>query len=140
MLLVNTGEVDLVEKSAINVSTNAPISAPIQQLYGFDKRGHLQWQHTSRDLPTSKSRQALPSDGVTIDVLQQYLPLRTQDATFPNLPSDRQTPNASNSVDLREYSQELAAYYREGNGTAIGTLFFNMFSMYYQMPSTANDQ
>lgn len=110
--------------------------APIQELYGFDKRGQLQWQHTRSDLPTSKSRQAQPSDSVTIDVLQQYLPLRAQDAAFPNLPSDRQAPNASNSVDLRDYSKELAAYYQAGHGTAMGKLLFNMLPIYKSMYAT----
>lgn len=111
-------------------------SAPIQELYGFDKRGQLQWQHTRSDLPTSKSRQAQPSDNVTIDVLQQYLPLRTQDAAFPNLPSDRQVPNASNSIDLRDYSKELAAYYQAGHGTAMGKLLLNMLPIYKSMYAT----
>ncbi|ALF58784.1 hypothetical protein [Psychrobacter urativorans] len=110
--------------------------APIQELYGFDKRGQLQWQHTRSDLPTSKSRQAQPSDSVTIDVLQQYLPLRTQDAAFLNLPSDRQVPNASNSIDLRDYSKELAAYYKAGHGTAMGKLLLNMLPIYKSMYAT----
>lgn len=111
-------------------SKTANTSAPIQELYGFDKRGHLVWQHSRQQLPTSRTTQDKSKDNVTIDVLQQYMPIRAQDAAFPNLPSNMQIPNARNSVDLRDYSKELAAYYRDGNGTSMGKMLFNMLPIY----------
>ena len=48
---------------------------------------------------------------------------------FPNLPADRQIPNASNSVDIREYGRELMQYYEEGNGTAIGKMLYSTLPM-----------
>uniref|UniRef100_UPI002629D48F DHHA1 domain-containing protein n=1 Tax=uncultured Psychrobacter sp. TaxID=259303 RepID=UPI002629D48F len=36
------------------------------------------------------------------------------------------------SIDLKEYSAELGEYYRQGNGTAMGKILFNMLPMYQQ--------
>jgi hypothetical protein len=40
-----------------------------------------------------------------------------------------QVPNASNSIDMREYGSELMQYYRDGNGTAIGKMMFSVMPM-----------
>jgi hypothetical protein len=63
---------------------------------------------------------------MTMDVLQQFTPIRTQDVAFPNLPTHMQLPNASNSIDLREYSSELIQYYRDGNGSTMGKMLFSL--------------
>ena len=67
-----------------------------------------------------------------VDALTQYMPIRAQDKAFPNLPSNSQIPTANNSIDLKEYSAELGEYYRQGNGTAMGKMLFNMLPMYQQ--------
>ena len=92
----------------------------IELLYGLNQRGQLQWQHQRIVYEDSKKR----DKGVTVDVLQQYMPISSAVA-FPNLPTDRQTPNASNSIDIRQYGSELMDYYREGNGTAIGKMLYS---------------
>ena len=62
-------------------------------------------------------------------MLQQYSAISIKDLVFPNLPSDVQTPNASNSIDLRKYAPELLQYYQDGNGTGVGKMVFNMLPM-----------
>ena len=107
-------------------------SLPVQELYGFNKQGQLQWQHSRHYLPNKSGADASVETSTIMDVLNQYMPLRAQDKAFPNLASDSQVPNASNSIDLKEYSAELAEYYKQGNGTAMGQMLFNMLPMYKQ--------
>ncbi len=106
------------------------IESIAQQLYGFDNRGQLQWYHERGETSFDTSANDTAKPQKTVDVLQQYLPLQRQDVIFPNLPSDVQIPNASNSVDIRAYSKELAEYYRAGNGTFMGKMLFNMLSVF----------
>ncbi|KAA0914471.1 hypothetical protein [Psychrobacter sp. ANT_WB68] len=115
--------------------TTLPISRsnlPVQELYGFSKGGQLQWQHSRHYLPTKASNDATEKNSLVIDALTQYMSIRAQDKAFPNLASDSQVPNASNSIDLKEYSIELAEYYRQGNGTTMGKMLFSMLPMYKQ--------
>ncbi|WP_413521252.1 hypothetical protein [Psychrobacter glacincola] len=115
--------------------TTLPVSSsilPVQELYGFNKQGQLQWQHSRHYLPSKSGADASVETSNIMDVLNQYMPLRGQDKAFPNLASDSQVPNASNSIDLKEYSAELAEYYKQGNGTAMGQMLFNMLPMYKQ--------
>ena len=107
-------------------------SLPVQELYGFNKQGQLQWQHSRHYLPNKSAADVSVETSTIMDVLNQYMPLRSQDKAFPNLASDSQVPNASNSIDLKEYSTELAEYYKQGNGTAVGQMLFNMLPMYKQ--------
>lgn len=100
-------------------------NAETQELYGFDKRGQLKWQHLRSELPSKTAS----DKNVVIDVLQQYSAISAKDMAFPNLPSDVQVPNASNSIDMREYSRELMQYYRDGNGTAMGKMMFSVMPM-----------
>ena len=112
----------------------ALVNLPIQDLYGFDKKGKLQWHHNRSYAPTSS--QAKNSNQITTDFLQQYLPLQGQEVIFPNLPADVQVPNASNSIDIREYSKELAEYYNDGGGTTIGKMLFRVLPAYKSMYAT----
>ena len=105
----------------------AATQTEVQELYGLDKRGQLQWQQIHRKL--ARFSQEAADTGMTVDVLQQYAPLNSKHVAFPNLPSNVQSPNASNSIDLREYGPELLQYYRDGNGTAIGQMIFKMLPM-----------
>jgi len=118
------------ELTEIKTENSVDLEATVQELYGFNQRGQLQWQHWRSQLPNTRNRGYTPNKSMTVDVLQQYSPLRVQDMAFPNLPSDMQVPNASNSIDLREYSGELAEYYREGNGTTMGKMMFQLLPMY----------
>lgn len=97
----------------------------VQELYGFDKRGQLKWQHLRSELPNKTNS----DKNLVMDILQQYSAIHPQDKAFPNLPSDMQVPNASNSIDLKEYNSELMQYYRDGNGTAMGKMVFEMLPM-----------
>ncbi|NRD70279.1 hypothetical protein HQR03_06985 [Psychrobacter okhotskensis] len=99
--------------------------AETQQLYGFDKRGQLKWQHLRSELPSETAS----NKNMVIDVLQQYSAISAKNMAFPNLPNDVQVPNASNSIDVREYGNELMQYYRDGNGTAIGKMMFSVMPM-----------
>lgn len=101
-------------------------SSAVQELYGIDNRGHIKWQHLRTPLSSSKESRTGVSDGVFVDVLQQYSSVGGQDLAFPNLPAESQVPNASNSIDMREYGKELAEYYREGNGAMLGKMMFSM--------------
>lgn len=108
------------------------LSLPVQELYGFNKQGQLQWQHSRHYLPNKSGAYTSVETSTIMDVLNQYIPLRTQDKAFPNLASDSQVPNANNSIDLKEYSIELTEYYKQGNGTAMGKMLFNILPMYKQ--------
>lgn len=129
-VLSNEGD----NKGEAAVKPNA--GSMMQELYGFDQRGQLQWDHT-RDKELSSERLW---DNLTIDVLQQYAPIRAQNVDFPNLPAAMQLPNESNSVDLRQYASELSKYYKDGNGTAIGKMIFSAFPMYKSMFITSIKQ
>ena len=107
----------------------------IQMLYGLNQRGQIQWQHQRSHYTDSQNA----AEGVTIDVLQQYMPI-TSAIPFPNLPADRQTPNASNSVDLREYGRELMEYYRDGNGTGIGKMLYSTLPITKAIYASAIEQ
>ncbi len=107
-----------------------PENTEVQELYGFDKRGQLKWQHLRNELLSkTKAASGTSSKGVTVDMLQQYSAISNQDMAFPNLPSDVQVPNASNSIDARKYGKELMQYYRDGNGTFMGKMIFSRFPM-----------
>lgn len=102
-------------------------STEVQEMYGFNKRGQLEWEHLRRQLDNTS--EANNKEGMRVDVLQQYSAISIKDLVFPNLPSDVQTPNASNSIDLRKYAPELLQYYQDGNGTGVGKMVFNMLPM-----------
>ncbi|MDN6275645.1 hypothetical protein [Psychrobacter sp.] len=94
----------------------------VQTLYGFDARDQLQWQHLRSEFPSETDK----NKGMVMDALQQYADISGQEVAFPNLPSDLQVPNPDNSVDVREYGEELLQHYRDGNGTSMGKMLFNM--------------
>ena len=123
---------DKVLKTQETTLPVSSLSLPVQELYGFNKQGQLQWQHSRHYLPNKSAADVSVETSTIMDVLNQYMPLRSQDKAFPNLASDSQVPNASNSIDLKEYSTELAEYYKQGNGTAVGQMLFNMLPMYKQ--------
>ena len=107
----------------------AKAGTQVQELYGFDKRGQLKWQHARKEFPSkTKSGGSTLGKGVVIDVLQQYSAIGNTEA-FPNLPSNMQVPNANNSIDARQYGNELMQYYRDGNGTFMGKMVFGMLPM-----------
>lgn len=116
-----------------------PPPPTIQILYGLNQRGQIQWQHQRNQYADSQKA----AKGMTIDVLQQYSPV-TSAVAFPNLPADKQIPNASNSVDIREYGRELKDYYEQGNGTAIGKMLYSSLPMakvmYSSIIGTAMEQ
>ena len=109
----------------------------IQDLYGFNKSGQLQWHH-NRSFASNANR-VTGNNQITVDLLQQYSPVQAHSAIFANLPADNQVPNESSSIDLREYSGELAEYYRNGGGTAIGKMLFSMLLVYKGMYATKID-
>lgn len=118
-------------KSSVDKEVEATVSsAKVQELYGFDKRGQLKWQHLRTEfLSKTSSERSMSDKGLVIDVLQQYSAIHATDRAFPNLPSDKQVPNASNSIDVRQYGRDLMQYYRDGNGTAMGKMIFGMLPM-----------
>ena len=100
-------------------------NAKTQELYGFDKQGQLKWQHLRSELPSETTSKK----NMVIDILQQYSAISATDMAFPNLPNNVQVPNASNSIDIREYGSELMQYYCDGNGTAMGKMMFSVMPM-----------
>lgn len=114
------------ETAEVKTRTNTQV----QELYGFDKRGQLKWQHVRKAFSSkAKSDYNTSGKGVVIDALQQYDAISNKEVTFPNLPSNVQVPNASNSIDARQYGNELMQYYRDGNGTFMGKMMFNRLPM-----------
>lgn len=115
------------------------LTGSIQELYGLDNRGQIKWKHTHNQTANVQS-----NDGVTFDIMQQYQPLSSSNIDFPNLPKDRQQPNESNTVDVREYQRELLARYKKGEGTAIGKLlyqgFFDALTAYPQTSDYQSDE
>ena len=140
--MLRTQETGLLETHSPTLSAAANL--PVQKLYGFSKGGRLQWQHSRHYLSTDASdetsgesngelsMETTKKSSLIVDALTQYMPIRAQDKAFPNLPSNSQIPTANNSIDLKEYSAELGEYYRQGNGTAMGKMLFNMLPMYQQ--------
>ena len=140
--MLRTQETGLLETHSPTLSAAANL--PVQKLYGFSKGGQLQWQHSRHYLSTDASdetsgesngelsMETTKKSSLIVDALTQYMPIRAQDKAFPNLPSNSQIPTANNSIDLKEYSAELGEYYRQGNGTAMGKMLFNMLPMYQQ--------
>ena len=117
---------ETTEETIAEIKEDAMLAnAETQELYGFDKRGQLKWQHLRSEIPSKTAS----NKNMVIDVLQQYSAISTKDMAFPNLPSDVQVPNASNSIDMREYGSELMQYYRDGNGTAMGKMMFSVIPM-----------
>ena len=123
VLAMINAQINDEDKTESKVAANATV----EELYGFDKSGQLKWQHLHRQL--DNTGKTAPDKSMTIDVLQQYSVINSKDKAFPNLPREVQTPNASNSIDLRDYASELLEYYRDGNGTAVGKMIFNMMPM-----------
>lgn len=108
----------------------AQANTEVQELYGFDKRGQLKWQHVRKELPSKATANGnMSGNGMVVDVLRQYSAINNTAATFPNLPNTVQVPNASNSIDARQYGNELMQYYQEGNGTFMGKMLFKMLPM-----------
>ena len=135
MKTITDSESDKTINDVYNNQDNTPTdelntpNAYIQTLYGLNKSGQIEWQHIrTQDLDNQDLKTQSVNKGVTIDVLQQYIPLSLAKSalSFPNLPLNMQTPNASNSIDVREYGRELLEYYRQGNGTVIGKKVYEM--------------
>ncbi|WP_372863391.1 hypothetical protein [Psychrobacter sp.] len=123
ILAMINAQINDKDKTESKVAANATV----EELYGFDKRGQLKWQHLHRQL--DNTGKTAPDKSMTIDVLQQYSAVNGKDKAFPNLPNNVQSPNASNSIDMREYGPELLQYYRDGNGTAVGKMIFTILPM-----------
>lgn len=121
---IDSGSETIAETTAEKTESATLANAETQELYGFDKGGQLKWQHLRSELPSETT-----SNNMVIDVLQQYSAVSAKNMAFPNLPSDVQVPNASNSIDVREYGSELMQYYRDGNGTAMGKMMFSVMPM-----------
>lgn len=121
---IDSGSETIAETTAEKTQSAMLANAEAQELYGFDKGGQLKWQHLRSELPSETT-----SNNMVIDVLQQYSAVSAKNMAFPNLPSDVQVPNASNSIDVREYGSELMQYYRDGNGTAMGKMMFSVMPM-----------
>lgn len=122
---IDSGSETIKETTAEETEGAMLSNAEMQELYGFDKRGQLKWQHLRSEIPSETAA----NKNMVIDVLQQYSAISTKDMAFPNLPSDVQVPNASNSIDMRKYGSELMQYYRDGNGTAMGKMMFSVMPM-----------
>lgn len=122
---IDSGSETIKETTAEETESSTLANTDTQELYGFDKRGQLKWQHLRSELPSETAS----NKNMVIDVLQHYSAISTKDMAFPNLPNDVQVPNAGNSIDVREYGNELMQYYRDGNGTAIGKMMFSVMPM-----------
>ncbi|MBF0659016.1 hypothetical protein IPZ60_09720 [Psychrobacter sp. NG25] len=120
---------DSMNKDAETEESELLDNTTVQELYGFDKRGQLKWQHSRSAFPSKYQSADNKSGGIVMDALQQYSSISSKDMAFPNLPSDVQVPNASNSIDTRQYGRELIQYYRDGNGTTIGKMVFDRLLM-----------
>ncbi|MFT5097691.1 MAG: hypothetical protein ACI9JO_001724, partial [Psychrobacter okhotskensis] len=122
---IDSGTETIEETTAEKTESTTLANAETQEFYGFDKRGQLKWQHLRSELPSETAS----NKNMVIDVLQQYSAISAKNMAFPNLPNDVQVPNAGNSIDVREYGNELMQYYRDGNGTAIGKMMFSVMPM-----------
>ena len=122
---IDSGSETIEATTAEETESTTLANTETQELYGFDKRGQLKWQHLRSEFPSETT----PNKSMVMDILQQYSAISAKDMVFPNLPNDVQVPNASNSIDMREYGNELMQYYRDGNGTAMGKMMFSVMPM-----------
>ncbi len=99
-----------------------------ERFYGFDKQKRLIWQQAHSFGGTQTTEVPNQADNLmSIDVLSQFLPLN-RESSFINLPKEYQTPTAATSIDLRDYSKQLLARYKEGGGATFGKLIFGAMS------------
>lgn len=66
-----------------------------------------------------------------IDVLTTFSYRNLKPVAFPNLPDSVQTPNADNSIDVKQYTQQLIQRYDGGEGTAIGKFMYQLYQLKY---------
>ena len=102
----------------------APASLKVQRLYGFDNQGKLIW--TQVQMPVAAfTNQALDERSTMADILTTYSSIDRSQKDFPNLPADVQTPNAQNSVDIKDYLKALG----EDNDQTVSSMSGRLLSM-----------
>ena len=102
----------------------APASLKVQRLYGFDNQGKLIW--TQVQMPVAAfTNQALDERSTMADILTTYSSIDRSQKDFPNLPADVQTPNAQNSVDIKDYLKALG----DDNDQTVSSMSGRLLSM-----------
>lgn len=122
-----------IQYAKVSESANPNPLTAVQSFYGYNGNGQLQWKMQRAQLPKQNSLGVETGEGLTVDILTHYKALSALPIAYPNLPASVQTPNASNSVDIKTYAKSLDEYYDSGEGTEVGKTIFGMLSMYKSM-------
>ena len=84
----------------------ASTALKVQRLYGFDKQGSLLW--TQMQMPTAAFvNKDLDERSTVADIFTTYSRIDRSQKDFPNLPDNVQTPNAQNSIDIKDYIEQF---------------------------------
>lgn len=114
----------------VKVQPKTAINLPVvQELYGLNNRGQVLWHHYHEQIAAKNSFEFETAEGVNVDILTEYQPLSAASIAFPNLPQAAQRPTANNSIDIKQYIDDLADYYDNGGGTEVGKELYSMLRM-----------
>jgi len=96
----------MIDDSRTSEIKEASAALKVQRLYGFDKQGNLLW--TQIQMPTAAFvNKDLDERSTVADIFTTYSRIDRSQKDFPNLPANVQTPNAQNSVDIKDYIEQF---------------------------------
>ncbi len=106
-------------------------SIKVKQYYGVNG-DKLLWSHNRFQVFNDK----YPQEPMLIDAFTSFSS-KADDKTFAQLPVNARTPTAENSVDIKQYFEQLSKHYEQGNGTALGKLAYQAYQGYAERAEEA---
>ncbi len=100
----------------------------VKQYYGLDGDSLL-WNHNRYEIINDK----YPQEPTIIDAFTRFS--KADDKTFAQLPVHARTPSVENSVDIKQYLEQLTEHYQQGGGTMIGKIVYQSYINYIQRRS-----
>ncbi|WP_019673584.1 hypothetical protein [Psychrobacter lutiphocae] len=93
-----------------------------RDVYAIDSSKRIQWQFKQYklddDIPADEQMDVFR--GIELQSLTRFEPASITASVFTTLPDGATTPNAENTINIREYSQTLLQRYDEGGGAPMG--------------------